>query len=231
MNKISILIVEDEKNISNFISTILTNNSYKILECRTGQEALSFLNKRMPNLVLLDLGLPDMDGMDVLKEIRKKSDIPVIIISARPQERDKVKALDLGADDYITKPFGTPELLARIRTALRHSIKQAPEHVFSLKDLIINFDERSVTLNGENVHVTKMEFDLLSFLAHHAGKVMTYDSIINAVWNDNDEKYNQLLRLNMASLRRKIEKNPGNPQYLFTEVGVGYRMADENTAL
>lgn len=229
MNKISILIVEDEKNISNFISTILTNNSYKILECRTGQEALSFLNRRMPNLVLLDLGLPDMDGMDVLKTIREKSEVPVIIISARPQERDKVKALDLGADDYITKPFGTPELLARIRTALRHSIKQAPEHTFSLKDLLINFDERKVTLKGENVHLTKLEFELLSFLAHHAGKVMTFDSIINAIWNDNDEKYNQLLRLNMASLRRKIEKNPGNPQYLFTEVGVGYRMADENT--
>lgn len=231
MNKTSILIVEDEKNISNFISTILMNNAYKIIECRNGKEALSFLSSRTPNLILLDLGLPDMDGMDVLQTIRKTSNVPIIIISARPQESDKVRALDLGADDYITKPFSTPELLARIRTALRHSAKQVPDHIFRINKLRINFDERSVTLDQEKLHLTNLEFDLLALLAHHAGKLLTYEYIVTSLWDTNDEKNNQLLRFNMARLRKKIEKNPGNPQYIFTEVGIGYRLADENTPL
>lgn len=230
-NKVNILIVEDEKNICNFISTTLKNNDYKVLECQTGSQALSITTSHCPDVILLDLGLPDIDGLTVLKSIRSWSNVPIIIISARTLEKEKVEALDLGADDYITKPFGTSELLARIRTALRHSTKHTPNHTFHVKDLVIDFDKRLVTIKGKTIHLTQIEFKLVSLLAQNAGKVLTYDYMITSIWGPYADKNNQILRVNMANIRRKIEQNPGDPQYIFTEVGVGYRMIEEDSSV
>ena len=230
-NKVNILIVEDEKNICNFISTTLKNNDYKVLECQTGSQALSITTSHCPDVILFDLGLPDIDGLTVLKSIRSWSNVPIIIISARTLEKEKVEALDLGADDYITKPFGTSELLARIRTALRHSTKRTPNHTFNVKDLVIDFDKRLVTIKGKTIHLTQIEFKLVSLLAQNAGKVLTYDYMITSIWGPYADKNNQILRVNMANIRRKIEQNPGDPKYIFTEVGVGYRMIEEDSSV
>lgn len=229
-NKVKILVVEDEESISNFISTTLKAHEYIVITARTGKEALSMIPSHCPDVILLDLGLPDFDGMEVLQKIREWSNIPIVVVSARTEEADKVSALDLGADDYIAKPFGTSELLARIRTALRHSITGMPnaaKDVFELRGLKINFDKRQVTVDGKDVHLTQIEFKLVSLLAKSAGRVLTYDSIITELWGPYAVKDNQILRVNMANIRRKLEKNPAQPQYIFTEVGVGYRMAEE----
>ena len=223
--------MEDEKNIRNFISTTLKNNDYKVIECQTGSEALSISTSHCPDVILLDLGLPDLDGINVLKSLRSWSAVPIIIISARTQETEKVTALDLGADDYITKPFGTSELLARIRTALRHSTKHSPNKVFRVKDLLIDFDKRLVSVQNKEVHLTQIEFKLVSLLAQNAGKVLTYDHIITSIWGPYADKNNQILRVNMANIRRKIEENPGDPKYIFTEVGVGYRMIEDQDSM
>lgn len=230
-NKISILIVEDEKNISNFICTTLKNNDYRVIQCKTGNEAVTVATSHCPDLILLDLGLPDIDGIEVLKNIRSWSTIPIIVISARTLEHEKVEALDLGADDYITKPFGTSELLARIRTALRHTTKDVPNHLFKNKGLVIDFDRRLVSVDGKPIHLTQIEFKLVSLLAQNAGKVLTYDNMITTIWGPYADKNNQILRVNMANIRRKIEQNPGDPKYIFTEVGVGYRMLEEESSL
>lgn len=233
-NKQTILIIEDENTICNFISTTLTANDYKVLKASNGKEAISSFSSYCPDVILLDLGLPDMDGLDVLKKIRTWSSVPIIIVSARDQEKEKVTALDLGADDYITKPFGTSELLARIRTAIRHNIKmetgkEFPTDFFKAKDLTIDFNKRIVTLGDKEIHLTQIEFKLVALLAGNAGKVLTYDYIIKKIWGPfSDVKDNQILRVNMANIRRKLEQNPADPQYIFTEVGVGYRMIDEN---
>lgn len=231
-NKLNILIVEDEKHIGTFIHTILKNNSYRAIECQTGSEALSITTSHCPDLILLDLGLPDIDGLLVLKKIREWSNVPVIVISARSEEADKVAALDLGADDYITKPFGTSELLARIRTAIRHSTKRAAAttSIFKLKDLSIDFERRNVIVAGQEVHLTQIEFKLVSLLAQNAGRVLTYDYMITTIWGPYADRNNQILRVNMANIRRKIEHNPGDPQYIFTEVGIGYRMLEEESS-
>ncbi len=229
-NKIKILIVEDEDAISNFIATTLKSNGYITVLAKTAKEALTMVSSHCPDLILLDLGLPDIDGVEVLETVREWSSIPVIIVSARGDETEKVKALDLGADDYITKPFGTSELLARIRTALRHNLKRGAgvqEEVFSAKGLTIDFGKRLVTVDGNEVHLTQIEFKIVSLLAKSAGRVMTYDHIITELWGPYAVKDNQILRVNMANIRRKIEKNPAAPQYIFTEVGVGYRMIEE----
>ena len=182
-----------------------------------------------PDIILLDLGLPDMDGMEILKELRKWSGTPVIVVSARSDESEKVAALDAGADDYITKPFGTSELLARIRTALRHTAANGAlqSDTFSVKELFIDFGKRRVTVGKKEVHLTQIEFKIVSLLAKSQGRVLTYDHIISELWGPYAVKDNQILRVNMANIRRKIEQNPAEPQYIFTEVGVGYRMADE----
>lgn len=231
-NKLNILIVEDEKHIGTLIHTILKNNSYRAIECQTGSEALSITTSHCPDLILLDLGLPDIDGLLVLKKIREWSNVPVIVISARSEEVDKVAALDLGADDYITKPFGTSELLARIRTAIRHSTKRAASatSLFKLKDLTIDFERRIVIVAGQEVHLTQIEFKLVSLLAQNAGRVLTYDYMITTIWGPYADRNNQILRVNMANIRRKIEHNPGDPQYIFTEVGIGYRMLEEESS-
>lgn len=228
MHKTLILIVEDEDNICSFIETTLKANNYSVITAKSASDALSMASSYTPDLMLLDLGLPDMDGIEVLRQIRSWSAMPVIIVSARSDESEKVQTLDLGADDYITKPFGTSELLARIRTALRHSIRVATEEaVFRVRDLSVDFAKRQVLLNGAEVHLTQIEYKIVSLLAKHAGRVLTYDQMIAELWGPYAEKDNKILRVNMANIRRKIEENPAAPQYIFTEVGVGYRLAEE----
>ena len=227
-----ILVIEDEKTISNFICRALTANDYKAIPAFSGKEGLSLFFSHGPDLILLDLGLPDMDGMDILKEVSGlPQETPVIIISARDRESEKVKALDMGADDYIVKPFGVSELLARIRTTLRRSDRLklsqgSQKDVYHIKDLTVDIAKHQVLLDGEEIHFTQNEFKILELLCIHAGKVLTYDFILEHVWGPYGGTSNQILRVNMANIRRKIEPTPGNPQYIFTEVGVGYRMRE-----
>ena len=230
-NKYLVVIVEDEYNISSFVSAVLQANGFDTMVARNGAEAIILITSHCPDLVLLDLGLPDMDGLEVLQKLRSWSDVPVIIISARTKEQEKVSALDLGADDYITKPFGTGELMARIRTSLRHSHAQTPGHVYKALDLEIDFEKRLIRLRGEEVHLTQIEYQLLTLLAENSGRVLTYSYIMNAIWGPYMDNNNQILRVNMANIRRKLEQNPAQPQYVFTEIGVGYRMREnENGA-
>jgi len=229
-NRQTMLIIEDEKNIGNYIETILISNGYKALRAMNGMSGLSMCTSHHPDLILLDLGLPDIDGMDVLERIRGFSGVPVIVISARTQEKEKVTALDHGADDYITKPFGSGELLARIRTALRHSNQtggmQTQEQAYTCDGLVIDFEKRLVTLDGEDIHLTQIEYKLVSLLAKNAGKVLTYDFILKDIWGPYADTDNQILRVNMANIRRKLEQNPAEPHYIYTEIGVGYRMKE-----
>lgn len=229
--KITIIIIEDEKHICNFMETTLNNEGYRTMCAATGKEGLSLITSLCPDVILLDLGLPDMDGLAVLKELRTFSRTPVIVISARTGEQEKVQALDHGADDYITKPFGTSELMARIRTALRHSHVNTSEAgaVYRAEALTIDFDKRLVTLNGEEVHLTQNEYKLVSLLARQAGKVLTYDYLMGQIWGPYTDGNNQILRVNMAHIRRKLEMNPAEPKYILTEIGVGYRMKDNES--
>ena len=227
-----ILIVEDEQSIARFISAILNANGYETLLARTGSEAVSIISSNCPYLVILDLGLPDMDGIDILKDLRSWSSLPVVVVSARSHERDKVEALDMGADDYLTKPFGTDELLARVRTAIRHTRtvsgndEVARQGTYTVGDMVIDYNKHQVLIRGENAKLTLSEFRIVALLGKFAGKVLTYDYIIRELWGPRAGNDNQILRVNMANIRRKIEKNPAEPQYIFTEVGVGYRMAE-----
>ena len=227
---VKLLVVEDEKSILKLLRTILTANKYEVVEASTGAEALSLITSHCPDLILLDLGLPDMDGIDVISEIRKWAVTPIIVISARNRESEKVKALDAGADDYITKPFGNQELLARIRTALRHRRQpmgaETKTPMYHAGQLKIDFDKRRVFLGEEEIRLTQIEYKLVSLLAENAGKVITYESIIKDIWGPHADTNNRILRVNMANIRRKIEKNPAVPKYVFTEVGVGYRMLE-----
>ena len=227
-----VLVVEDDKRISNFIKTVLEANNYDVIVAQTGAEAYSMVTSQCPDVVILDLGLPDMDGMKILQGVREWSAMPVIVVSARTHERDKVEALDLGADDYITKPFGTSELLARIRTAIRHTRSGIPNQpggqtgVFKSGVLTIDYDKHRVFIDGVDAGLTQNEYKIVSLLGKYAGKVMTYDYIIKEIWGPNMKNDNRILRVNMANIRRKIEKNPAEPQYIFTEVGVGYRIVE-----
>lgn len=226
-----ILIVEDEYRISNFISAILQANGYEAVTAASGREAQSMLSSHCPDLVILDLGLPDMDGLEIIRAARAWTQLPIIVVSARSHERDKVDALDAGADDYLTKPFGTGELLARIRTALRHTRSGAAgsvaaDGIFIAGALTIDYNKHWVLVNGENARLTQNEYKIVSLLGLHAGKVLTYDFILKALWGPAAAGNNQVLRVHMANIRRKIEKNPAEPEYIFTEVGVGYRMIE-----
>ncbi len=230
-NKPLILLVEDEEGISNFISAILTANDYSVIKTGKGGEAISLTASHIPDLILLDLGLPDMDGIEVVKNLRKWTAIPIVVVSARGHEREKVEALDLGADDYITKPFGSAELLARIRTELRHSNKNtqaggAEAGSITVGELRIDYEKRCVQLEGKKLHLTPIEYKIIVLLARHIGKVLTHDFIIREIWGPYTNE-TQTLRVNMANIRRKLEKNPAEPKYIITEVGVGYRMAEE----
>jgi len=230
--KDKVLIVEDEQSISNFISMILTTNGYDTIVVRSGEEALTMISSHCPDLILLDLGLPDMDGMEVLRSVRKWSNLPVVVVSARHHEQDKVDALDCGADDYLVKPFGTSELLARIRAAIRHTRTTLPSGQiaqsgkFISGDLTIDYDKHQVLIGGENAKLTVNEYKSVALLGKYAGKVMTYEFIIRELWGPKARTGNQILRVNMANIRRKDEENPGQPQYIFAEVGVRYRMRE-----
>ncbi len=231
-NKYKILIVEDDRNIASFIQTSLEANGYQVLTSeRCGQGMLVFAS-HMPDLVILDLGLPDMDGEEFICQIRNISAVPIVVLSARTDERDKVSALDLGANDYITKPFGTAELLARIRVALRsnrHSIQvTAPSSIFQVDDLIINYDRRQVSIGGNLIHLTQTEYNILSYLSQHTGKVMTYSAIIRAIWGSMDDGSVKKLQVNMANIRKKLGCHPGESRYVINELGVGYRMLNDN---
>ena len=226
-----ILVVEDEKSISSFIRAILTSNDYEVLIAHTGSEACSMISSHCPDLVVLDLGLPDMDGMDIIASVRRWTQLPIIVVSARSFEKDKVRALDMGADDYITKPFGAAELLARVRVAIRHTRSSTSPSIaatgkFTAGELTIDYDKHQVLINGVNAKLTQNEFRIVSLLGKCAGRVLTYDFIMKELWGPQSKGGNQILRVNMANIRRKIEKNPAEPKYIFTEVGVGYRMIE-----
>lgn len=236
-NKATVLIVEDETGISNFMSTILQANGYRPLTAENGATAISMISSHCPDVVLLDLGLPDMDGLEVLRFLRKWSKgVPVLVVSARGGEDEKVRALDMGADDYIMKPFGSSELLARIRTAVRHSVKMESgqdiaQGKLAIGGLLVDFDRHSVSVEGRDCRLTQNEFKIVSLLAKHAGQVLTYSYIVGQVWGHFAAGDRQILRVNMANIRRKIERNPAEPRYIVTEVGVGYRMEDNSPDL
>ena len=227
-----VMIIEDDRAICNFMRRVLEANDYETVLVHTGREAMGLLASHCPDVVILDLGLPDVDGVDVLKDLRSWSLMPVVVVSARTDEKEKVRLLDAGADDYITKPFGTSELLARIRTAMRHArmastnMAVAKDNRFTAKGLTIDYDKYRVYIDGSDAGLTQNEFKLVALLGRYAGRVLTYDYLIREIWGPNKAYDNQILRVNMANIRRKIEKNPGEPQYIFTEVGVGYRMIE-----
>ena len=229
-NKYKILVVEDDNNISCMMQTILETNGYQVLLAQRCQQGILMLTSHVPDLVVLDLGLPDMDGEEFIRITRRSSMIPIIVLSARTDERDKVSALDLGANDYNTKPFGTAELLARVRASLRinrMNLQAAiPNSVFTLEDLEIDYDRRQVSVAGELIHVTQIEYNILSLLSQQVGKVMTYSAIINTIWGTMDAGSVKKLQVNMANIRKKLGCKPGENRYIVNELGVGYRMPD-----
>lgn len=231
-NKFKILIIEDDKKISGFIETLLETSGYSVLCSGTCSQGLLLFASHMPDLVILDLGLPDRDGLEFIKEIRKKNITPVIVLSARTTENDKIQALDLGANDYVTKPFSTGELLARVRAVLRTTrhgaqMSAVPGGTFQLKDLVINYDKRLVTISGLAVDLTQTEYNILALLSEHAGKMMTYASMIHEIWGLCDSGSVKKLQVNMANIRKKLGSKPGECAYIVNELGVGYRMLDE----
>jgi two-component system KDP operon response regulator KdpE len=225
----SVLIVEDDPQIRRFLRTALGAEGFEMREAERGERGLLEAATRRPDVVILDLGLPDMDGVDVVRRLREWSDLPVIVLSARTREADKIAALDAGADDYLTKPFGVGELLARIRVALRNRARAAGpgEPTVSVGELVIDLAARRVTLAGAEVRLTPIEHRLMATLARAAGRVMTHRMLLREVWGTAYEEQSHTLRVHMATLRRKIEPDPARPRYLLTEIGVGYRLAAE----
>lgn len=230
---IRILIVEDEKPIADLLDMSLTAAGYSCDCLDNGAAAADAVGEKRYDLILLDVMLPGIDGFELM-EYLAPLEIPVIFITARSAVKDRIKGLKLGADDYIVKPFGTSELLARIRTAIRHTRTHLPNGdiaqsgQFSAKGLIIDYVKHQVLVDGRNVHLTQNEYKLVSLLGKYAGRVLTYDFIIRQLWGPKAKNDNQILRVNMANIRRKIEKNPAQPEYIFTEIGVGYRMVDSD---
>ncbi len=227
-----VLIVEDDKPICKFIKVSLEAQNYKCIETNSGNNAVSLVLSMNPDIIILDLGLPDIDGIEVIDRIRDKTKAKIIVVSAREKDRDKVEALDMGADDYLTKPFSLSELLARVRVGLRNINKNISNYEstissFELKDLKIDFDKRKVYVRGESIHLTPIEYKIMELMAAYSGKVLTHNFIVKEVWGSYCENETQSLRVFMASIRRKIEKDPSQPEYIITEVGVGYRLVDE----
>ena len=229
-NKYKILVVEDDHNILSMIQTVLDMGGYQVLTAQRCQQGILMLSSHVPDLVVLDLGLPDMDGEEFIRITRRSSMIPIIVLSARSEEKDKIAALDLGANDYITKPFGTGELLARVRASLRinrMNLQAAvPSSVFTLDDLEIDYDRRQVSVAGKVIHVTQIEYNILSLLSQQVGKVMTYSAIVGAIWGAMDDGSVKKLQVNMANIRKKLGCRPGENRYIVNELGVGYRMLD-----
>ena len=225
----SIVLIEDEPPIRRFLRATLTGQGYRLFEVGTGADALVEVAQRQPDIVILDLGLPDIDGVEVIRRLREWSAVPIIVLSARGQERDKVTALDAGADDYVSKPFSAGELLARVRVALRHSAGAAHEEsaAFKLGELQVDLLRRHVIVKGVEVRLTPIEYKLLATLVKHAGKVVTHQQLLREVWGPSHDDQSHYVRVYMAHLRHKLEAEPARPRYLLTEPGVGYRLAAE----
>ena len=226
-SRATILVVDDEPPIRRLLRTSLTAQGYDVLEATGGQEAIDAAEREKPDLVILDLGLPDLGGIEVIRVVRQRTSVPIIVLSVRDDERGKVEALDLGADDYVTKPFGVDELVARIRTALRHRFQaQGEKPVFTAGDLAVDLVRRSVRRGGEEVHLSPKEYDLLAELVANAGKVLTHRHILSKVWGPAHTEDAQYLRVFIRNLRSKLEPDPARPQLILTEPGVGYRLRD-----
>jgi two-component system KDP operon response regulator KdpE len=229
MNESSVLLIEDEPEIRRFLRNSLPRHGYRLHEAASGADGLAQAQARNPDLVLVDLGLPDMDGLDVIRRLRQWTQMPIIVLSARGQEQVKVRALDDGADDYVTKPFGVEELLARLRTALRHAARPRVEHgeggMFVNGDLRIDLLRRHVYVGDKEIHLTPIEYKLLATLVKHAGLVLTHRQLLKEVWGPLHVEESQYLRVYMRQLRSKVEKEPAQPRYLLTELGVGYRLS------
>ena len=226
---VQILLVDDEVSIQRAMAPLLRSRGYLVTVAGTGQEALDLFERERPDLVILDLGLPDMDGTDVCRQVHERADTPILILSARGEEKDKVAALDQGADDYVTKPFGPEELMARVRAALRRTLgREGPLHgQLTRGDLMIDFDRRRVHRGELEIRLTPKEFELLTLLVTHAGRVLTHRTILKAIWGSHGNEQPEHLRVLMGQLRKKIEPEPANPRYLLTEPWVGYRFAEE----
>lgn len=228
-----VLIIEDDPGICMFLRTTLVADGYDVIVANNGRLALDVIASHCPDCILLDLGLPDMDGNEIIENVRAWTCTPIIVISARSMERDKAQALDIGADDYITKPFGTVELLARIRAALRHTRTTAEKSEIALTGsyhvgaLTIDYRKHRAYVNGEDAHLTPNEFRIVALLGKYAGRVLTYRAMLRELWGPASTSDNKILRVHVASIRRKIEPNPNEPRYIFTEVGVGFRMAED----
>lgn len=231
-NKYKILVIEDEVNICNLLETSLTTNGFQVVSVGTCRDGITMTLSYVPDLVILDLGLPDKDGLEYIKEIRKTDATPILVVSARSNENDKVLALDLGANDYITKPFGNAELLARVRAALRNRRSSEVEGVldgrFQLYDMEIDYARRIVTIAGEEVRLTRTEYNILEVLSQNQGKVLTYAAIIRKIWGPTDDGGVKKLQVNMANIRKKLGSKPGDNKYIINELGVGYRISEEN---
>ncbi len=230
-NKYKILVVEDDANINNVVATLLEANGYQALSASDGKSAKLIYSSHNPDLIILDLGLPDIDGTSLLEDIRKTDLTPIIVLSARTDENDKVEALDLGANDYITKPFGSAELLARVRSTLRTNTHRTtdgklPGGRFEYKDLIIDYDSRRVFIDKVEIKLSQTEYNIIALLSEHAGKVLTYSTIIKAIWGYSDNNSRKKLQVNMAHIRSKFGETPGEGNYIVNELGVGYRMCD-----
>ena len=236
MSKKTILVIEDDEILSGFLCEILNTFHYSTLIAKNGKQALNIIPFKKPDLILLDLGLPDMDGTDVIRQVREWSSIPIIVVSARDGGNQKAAALDLGADDYVTKPFNTQEFLARIRTALRHNKNASAtgndnssvQMPYRSGKLVINYDRRLVTIGEDVIHLTQNEYKIVTLLSTNAGKVLTYNFIISNIWGVIYENDNKIIRVNMANIRRKLERGPDSTKYILTETGIGYRMLEND---
>ncbi len=228
-SKFKILVIEDDVNICNFVKTIMEANGYQVFDARNGSNGKLMFLSHYPDLIVLDLGLPDIDGVDFIKMVRETADTPIIVLSARTGEHDKIDALDLGANDYVTKPFGTGELLARVRAALRDNRRRNSgigvlKNVFRTKDMVIEYDSRRVKKGNEEIKLTQTEYNIVELLSLHAGRVLTYSEIIKKIWGYSDSGSVKKLQVNMANIRKKLGERPGESNYIYNELGVGYRM-------
>lgn len=224
--KYKILSIDEEKEVQYYLKRMFLQKGYKFFAAQSGRDGMTQITNGYPDLVLLDLVLPDMDGIEIIKKVRSVSDCPMIVVSSKGKEKDKVLALDAGADDYVTKPFGSEELMARIRCALRYRRKYGSRNVYECENLKVDFERRLVLIEGKQIHLTPIEYRIIEYLTMNSGKVVTYQMLLEKIWGPYASENNKILRVNMTNIRRKIKDNPAEPKYIFTEPGVGYRMAE-----